>query len=194
MIQDTSLVDLAERFPQLNIDMKYATTDNITGQQIYSVACCLLHSDAAKALEKSIEIARVAGFTLKVLDAYRPQKAQAMLWRACPDQDYVVPLSQGSNHSRGTAIDVTLIDADGNVLDMGTGFDEMNVLSHPYHPGLATPFQHNRLLLNAVMLGGGFCGIATEWWHFELPGAAAYPLIDDVFACISPAQTDGVLP
>lgn len=194
MNQDTHLVDLAETFPLLNIDMKYATADNITGQPIYSVARCLLHVDAAKALKKSIEIARVAGFTLQVLDAYRPQKAQALLWLACPDQNYVVPLSQGSNHSRGTAIDVTLIDADGNALDMGTGFDEMTALSHPYHPELAASFQRNRLLLNAVMFGGGFCGIATEWWHFELPGAAAYPLIDDVFTCISPAQTDGVLP
>lgn len=194
MNQDTHLVDLAETFPQLNIDMKYATADNITGQPIYSVARCLLHVDAANALEKSIEIARVAGLTLQVLDAYRPQKAQALLWLACPDQNYVVPLSQGSNHSRGTAIDVTLIDADGNALDMGTGFDEMTELSHPNHPELAASFQRNRLLLNAVMFGGGFCGIATEWWHFELPGAAAYPLIDDVFTCISPAQTDGVLP
>ncbi|MGK3125969.1 D-alanyl-D-alanine dipeptidase [Candidatus Pantoea formicae] len=194
MIQETPLIDLAEKFPQLRIDMKYATADNITGQPIYSVARCLLHEDAVKALEKSIEIARVAGFTLLVLDAYRPQQAQALLWLACPNQDYVVPLSQGSNHSRGTAIDVTLIDSDGNVLDMGTGFDEMNELSHPYHPALEATFQRNRLLLNAVMFGGGFCGIATEWWHFELPGAAAYPLIDDVFTCISPAKTDGVLP
>ncbi|MFH8135775.1 D-alanyl-D-alanine dipeptidase [Pantoea osteomyelitidis] len=194
MIQETQLIDVAEKFPQLHIDMKYATSDNITGQPIYSIAKCLLHADAAVALGKSIEIARVAGFSLLVLDAYRPQKAQELLWHACPDQDYVVPLSQGSNHTRGTAIDVTLMDADGQILDMGTGFDEMDELSHPYHPSLAQAFQRNRLLLNAVMFGGGFTGIATEWWHFELPKAADYPLINDVFTCISPAQTDGVLP
>lgn len=194
MIQETQLIDIAEKFPQLHIDMKYATADNITGQPIYSTAACLLHADAVIALEKSIEIARVAGFSLLVLDAYRPQKAQELLWHACPNQDYVVPLSQGSNHSRGTAIDVTLRDANGQVLDMGTDFDEMDELSHPYHPSLDQAFQRNRLLLNAVMFGGGFVGILTEWWHFELPKAAGYPLIDDVFACISPAQTDGVLP
>jgi D-alanyl-D-alanine dipeptidase len=44
------------------------------------------------------------------------------------------------------------------------------------------------------MFGGGFIGIKTEWWHFELPEAAGYPLIEDVFTCISLAQTDGVLP
>lgn len=194
MTQETHLIDIAERFPQLYIDMKYATADNITGQPIYSTASCLLHADAVVALEKSIEIARMAGFSLLVMDAYRPQKAQELLWHACPRQDYVVPLSQGSNHSRGTAIDVTLTDAAGNILDMGTGFDEMNELSHPYHPALAQSVQRNRLLLNAVMFGGGFIGIKTEWWHFELPEAAGYPLIEDVFTCISLAQTDGVLP
>lgn len=194
MIQKTQLIDIAEKFPELRIDMKYATADNITGQPIYSAPICLLHSDAVTALEKSIGIARVAGFSLLVLDAYRPRRAQELLWHACPNQDYIVPLSQGSNHTRGTAIDVTLIDADGEILDMGTDFDEMDELSHPYHPSVDQASQRNRLLLNAIMFGGGFTGIATEWWHFELPKAAEYPLINDLFTCISPAHIDGVSP
>lgn len=191
MKQETALVDLAATFPQLRIDLKYASADNITGQPIYSEARCLLHPEAARALEKSINIARLAGLTLLVLDAYRPQKAQELLWNACPNQDYVVPLALGSNHSRGTAIDVTLIDAQGTILDMGTGFDEMNVRSHPYHPEVPEAAQRNRLLLNAIMSGGGFSGIATEWWHFELPDAAGYPLLDDVFPCLSPVPVNG---
>jgi D-alanyl-D-alanine dipeptidase len=86
MTQETHLIDIAERFPQLYIDMKYATADNITGQPIYSTASCLLHADAVVALEKSIEIARMAGFSLLVMDAYRPQKAQELLWHACPSR------------------------------------------------------------------------------------------------------------
>jgi len=194
MHQETKLVDIAATFPQLQIDLKYATADNITGHPIYSVTQCLLHTDAAVALDKCIKIARLAGLALLVLDAYRPQKAQALLWQACPNQDYVVPLSQGSNHSRGTAIDVTLIDAQGKLLDMGTGFDVMSELSHPYHPLVPQAAQRNRLLLNAVMIGGGFTGISTEWWHFELPEAASYPLFDDIFTCIYPTPIDGVLP
>ncbi len=77
---------------------------------------------------------------------------------------------------------------------MGTAFDEMDDRSHPYHPAVAQEAQRNRLLLNAIMFGGGFKGITTEWWHFELPDAAGYPLLDDVFACFSPAQIDGVSP
>lgn len=139
MNQQVTLVDIRARFPALAIDLKYASADNITGQPIYAEARCLLHPDAAAALEKSLRIARLAGLHLQVLDAYRPQQAQQLLWNACPNQDYVVPIALGSNHSRGTAIDVTLLDESGQPLDMGTAFDEMDDLSHPYHPAVPPP-------------------------------------------------------
>ena len=191
-MESKNLVDIAEAFPQLAIDLKYATADNLTGQPIYRDARCLLHVDAARALAKSIGIANVAGYSLLILDAYRPPAAQAILWQACPHQDYVAPLTRGSNHSRGTAVDVTLIDERGEIVDMGTGFDEMSEHSHPYHPAVPVQAQRNRLMLNAIMLGGGFTGIATEWWHFELPGAESYPVIDGLFGCYSSAQAENI--
>lgn len=191
-MESKNLTDIAEAFPQLAIDLKYATADNLTGHPIYRDARCLLHEDAAKALAKSIHIASVAGYKLLILDAYRPPTAQAMLWQACPNPDYVVPLSRGSNHSRGTALDVTLIDEHGVIVDMGTGFDEMSEYSHPYHPAVAVQAQRNRLMLNAIMLGGGFTGIANEWWHFELPDSESYLLIDGVFGCYSSPQTGNI--
>lgn len=191
-MESKNLVDIAVAFPQSAIDLKYATADNLTGQPIYRDARCLLHADAAKALAKSIDIANVAGYSLLILDAYRPPAAQAILWQACPNQAYVAPLTRGSNHSRGTAIDVTLIDERGEIVDMGTGFDEMSEHSHPYHPAVSLQVQRNRLMLNAIMLGGGFTGIATEWWHFELPGSESYPLIDDVFGCYSSPLAENI--
>lgn len=113
------LVDLSVIFPSLHIDLKYATADNITGAPIYREARCLLHTEAVTALAKSISIAQLAGLSLVVYDAYRPQQAQAILWNACPDPQYVVDVAIGSNHSRGTAIDVTLMDDRGHLLDMG---------------------------------------------------------------------------
>ncbi|MBJ7222146.1 MULTISPECIES: D-alanyl-D-alanine dipeptidase [unclassified Brenneria] len=186
MNQEIELVDVYSALPQVGIDMKYATPDNITGQTIYSENRCLLHPDAAGALRRSVEIAALAGVRLLVYDAYRPKKAQEYLWLACPDPRYVVEVSQGSNHSRGTAVDVTLFDENGRLLDMGTEFDEMHERSHPYHPSVPPAAQRNRLLLNAIMFGGGFVGIASEWWHFELPGSTAYPLLSDRFSCIAP--------
>ena len=118
-----------------------------------------------------------------VYDAYRPQLAQQHLWLACPDPQYVVAVSLGSNHSRGTAIDVTLRDEAGHILDMGAGFDEMHPRSHLWNPEVPPAAQRNRLLLNAIMQAGGFVGINSEWWHFELPDSVRYPLLTDRFSC-----------
>ena len=133
---ESELINVAKTFPTLHIDLKYATADNITGRPIYREAQCLLHTDAATALAKAISIATLAGLKLVVYDAYRPQQAQAQLWEACPNPEYVVDVAIGSNHSRGTAIDVTLMDEHNVVLDMGAGFDEMHDRSHPYHPSV----------------------------------------------------------
>ncbi|BAN97230.1 hypothetical protein E05_24640 [Plautia stali symbiont] len=122
----------------------------------------------------------IAGYAI-----YRDAQAQWHLWDACPDADYVVPPALGSNHSRGVAIDVTLVDEAGNILEMGTGFDDMSAESHPFHPNVPHQAQRHRLLLNAIMLGGGFVGMPTEWWHFELPDAQNYPLLSDRFSCVS---------
>ena len=189
MSETPELVDLSVIFPSLHIDLKYATADNITGAPIYREARCLLHTEAVTALAKSISIAQLAGLKLVVYDAYRPQQAQAVLWNACPDPQYVVDVAIGSNHSRGTAIDVTLMDDRGQVLDMGAGFDEMHDRSHAWHPSVPPIAQRNRLLLNAIMFGGGFVGINSEWWHFELPDAARYPLLDDQIDCYTVTPT-----
>ncbi len=149
----------------------------------------MLHTDAATALAKSIGIATLAGLKLVVYDAYRPQQAQAQLWDACRTRNMWWMWPVETNHSRGTAIDVTLMDEHNNVLDIGAGFDEMDDRSHPYHPSVPPHAQRNRLLLNAIMFGGGFVGIGGEWWRFELPNAASYPLLDDRFACFPLTHT-----
>lgn len=97
MSDTTELVDLAVIFPDLEIELKYACADNITGKAIYQQARCLLHKDAITALAKSISIAQLSGLQLVIYDAYRPQQAQAMLWQACPDPQYVVDVTVGSN-------------------------------------------------------------------------------------------------
>ncbi len=90
MSEKCQLIDVAKTFPGLYIELKYATANNITGRPIYSEALCLLHTDAIPALAKAIDIASLAGLKLVVYDAYRPQQAQARLWDACPEPEYVV--------------------------------------------------------------------------------------------------------
>lgn len=90
MSDTTVLVDLAVIFPDLEIELKYACADNITGKAIYQQARCLLHKDAITALAKSISIAQLSGLQLVIYDAYRPQQAQAMLWQACQTRNMLL--------------------------------------------------------------------------------------------------------
>jgi len=163
----------------VDIELLYATSNNFLGMPVYDAdARCMLHRDAAACLRRAALAARRSGFTLKVFDAYRPPAAQEVLWRLCPDPAYVADPKIGSNHSRGVAVDVTLLDEHGQALDMGTGFDEMREQSHHDRDDLPVSAQRNRGMLLGIMLQAGFASLPTEWWHYQLPNAPEYPLID----------------
>jgi D-alanyl-D-alanine dipeptidase len=159
------------------LDLLYATPNNVAGQIIYARPLCLLHRDAEVGLRRAIALAAESGCRLKIFDAFRPHEAQVLLWDTAPDRAYVADPAIGSNHTRGTALDLTLIDPDGRELDMGTGFDEMTSLSHHFNPGVTALAQANRLLLLGIMEGAGFAHIPHEWWHYALPQPEHYPLL-----------------
>lgn len=173
------LIEITPHTHDVEIDLVYATDNNFTGKTIYRHAHCLLLEPAEAALRRAVRLAALAGMRLRVYDAYRPPQAQEVLWNFLPDPNFVADLGRGSNHSRGTALDVTLVGRDGEPLDMGTGFDEMVAASGHFHDGLPEPVQRNRLLLVGIMHGAGFAHIDSEWWHYELPGSLALPVIDN---------------
>ena len=162
------------------VDLRYAGSDNFFGKDLYAfLDCAWLHRDAADALGRAAIAlrARRPDLRLMVLDAMRPQRVQQMLWDVLHGTDlrqYVGAPERGSIHSFGMAVDVTLVDADGLELDMGSHFDEMSERSHPDLEVLmleqgALSRQHvaNRELLRHAMFHAGFSGIPNEWWHFD---------------------------
>jgi D-alanyl-D-alanine dipeptidase len=163
------------------VELRYAGVDNFVGRNLYgSLDCAWLHHLAAAGLERATAmLAREApGHHLLILDALRPHRVQLELWDFLEGTDlrqYVADPARGSIHSFGLAIDATLVDAGGEELDMGSGYDEMIELSHPVlearhlASGALTPEQHrNRELLRRVLLASGFNGISNEWWHFDM--------------------------
>jgi zinc D-Ala-D-Ala dipeptidase len=158
------------------VDLRYATADNFVGHPVYAgIDCAWLRREAAAALEQAAAWlqARRPGYRLLVLDALRPQRVWAEL-QGTPLTMYLAHPERGSIHSFGMAVDLTLLDPAGREVDMGSGFDEMTLASHPDHEaehlalGALTP-QHlvERGWLRAAMREAGFHGIATEWWHFD---------------------------
>ena len=162
------------------VDLRYASSNNFVGRNLYApLDCAWLHQDAAHALRQAVAWLGQAApqLQLVVLDALRPHSVQESMWAALAGtglQLYLADPQRGSIHSYGMAVDVTLLDADGCELPMGTGFDEMVEASHPRQEpemlalGLLAP-EHlaNRALLREAMAQGGFVGINTEWWHFD---------------------------
>jgi len=165
--------------PAIDIDLRYATPDNFTGQVIYDHAIAFLHKDALQALVHAAELAAAQGLRLRVLDAYRPSAAQWRLWAVMPDARFVADPRKGSMHTRGVAVDLTLSDASGRQLDMGTAFDEMTEQSFHGCCDIAVEAQRNRCLLLGIMTVAGWDHHPFEWWHFNLPQPTRYPRLSD---------------
>lgn len=174
----STLIQITPETHGVLIDLMYAKPDNFVGHVVYDSPLCFLHPHAEAALRRAVSAARRYGFTFKILDAYRPQAAQEALWAAVPNPDYVADPAKGSNHTRGVAVDLTLIDSQGRELDMGTPADTMTPASHHFQPVLSSQVQVNRMYLLTLMLEAGFVHHPHEWWHYQLPDAERFALIE----------------
>lgn len=173
-----SLVDISPPAFDIVVALAYATPDNLTGKPFYRAdARPYLHPKAAECLGKAVELARSLGYRLKVFDAYRPVEGQWALWNANPDPEFVADPRQGGPHNRGVALDLTLVDAGGQELDMGTGFDALTPLSHHGRIDVSPEAQRNRFILMGLMNAAGFEFYINEWWHYQLFAARDYPVV-----------------
>ena len=91
---------------------------------------CFIHKVAYEHLDLAVQIAKKQHLKIKIFDAYRPVYVQEKLWECLPDPNFIAPPDKGSPHSRGVAIDLTLVNSLNIELDMGTGFDEFSRLSY----------------------------------------------------------------
>lgn len=172
------LVDIQSFIPNIQVDLKYATADNFTGQIVYNFHNCLLHKKAALRLRDVQAELETVGLGLKVWDGFRPMAAQWKFWELVPDERYVSDPRKGGRHTRGTAVDLTLITKDGQELLMPSEFDDFSEKAHQAYTGASDEAIKNRELLREVMERHGFTGLPTEWWHFDLIGWQNYLPID----------------
>lgn len=181
---------LDEVIPDAVYDVRYYGDYNFVGERIdgYLVERIVLTKQAAKALAKAQERLKPFGLTLKFFDGYRPQQAVDHFVRWARDLEDTrmksefypnVPknrlfkdgyIASRSGHSRGSTIDLTLADANGTSLDMGTGFDYFGPESWPENRDMSAQARANRALLRLIMTDAGFRPYSKEWWHFTLNG------------------------
>ncbi len=178
-LPDNLLVDLQEFIPMIKFDIRYATENNFTGEQIYTSAKAYLRKPTAKALSKVQDSLSRLGIGLIIYDAYRPYAASVRFFEIYPDTNFVANPRHGSRHNRGCAVDASLYDLrTGEPLLMPTEFDDFSEKAHPKYMDLPEQAIRNRELLFAVMSHFGFTHYPTEWWHFDFHGWDKYPLMD----------------
>jgi D-alanyl-D-alanine dipeptidase len=173
------LVPLETVQPPCLPEVRYATRHNFTGRALYPLARVFLHRDTARALAGVQRELQKRGLGLKVWDAYRPLSVQRKMWNLIRDERYVSnPAKNKGRHTRGTAVDVTLIDNLGRELPMPSDFDDFSERAHRDYQGGTAEERRNRQLLEDVMQKHGFVGYPTEWWHFDLEKWKDYPPLD----------------
>lgn len=196
-MEAAGMVDAAAGDPAIKVSLMYGRDDNFTGAAMYpeGFATAYLHPEAAAALVKAQETLTAShpGLRLLVADAARPMSVQRKMYRTVrgtPMAPYVSnPANGGGLHNYGLAVDITIVDALGRELPMGTPVDHLGPEANIDREddlvarGVITATERdNRLLLRRVMKAAGFMPLRTEWWHFNLRSRAEargrYPLLD----------------
>ncbi|MES2703541.1 MAG: M15 family metallopeptidase [Bacteroidota bacterium] len=173
------LVPLQKVILGLKLDLVYGTTRNFTGTVLYREPVAYMLSEPAYALKKVDSELRRRGLALKIYDAFRPFSVTCRIWQLVPDRRYAANPAKGSNHNRGLAADLTIVNLrTGTELDMGTGFDNFSDTAHHAYLQLPQQVLDNRKLLKRLMWKYGFNPVPTEWWHYQWRTKEAYPVID----------------
>jgi D-alanyl-D-alanine dipeptidase len=174
------LVNLAEFDRRLQIDLRYATTNNFMAKPLYPVVRAMLQRPAAEALKRAHERLRAAGYGLVILDAYRPWQVTREMWDKHPlDRAYLADPLDGSRHNRGCAVDVTLFDLKtGLQVEMPSDYDDFSERAHPDYAGGKPEQRQARDLLRFAMQAEGFGVYHNEWWHFDYKDWQRYPLLN----------------
>ena len=184
----SGFVDLSDVITDLILDIRYYSDFNFVGTRIdgYEEPVALMSKEGAVALKEAADEAREKGYRLKIYDTYRPQQAVDHFVRWAEDledtkmKEYFYPevnkdelfekgyICAHSGHTRGSTVDLTLVDVNNEDLDVGGTFDYFGELSHPDYKGVSDKQYSNRMFLRDLMARHGFTPIDEEWWHFTL--------------------------
>jgi zinc D-Ala-D-Ala dipeptidase len=176
---NNKLVLVKKYIPNIELDIRYATTNNFTKKKLYKSADVFLGYAPALALKNVQDSLNKLGLGLKIFDAYRPYAATCLMWQLVKDDRYAANPKNGSGHNRGIAVDLTLINlATKQELAMPTGFDNFSDTSHHNFINLSPQIITNRTLLSNVMEHFGFKKLDTEWWHYYFITAQKPPVFN----------------
>jgi len=182
------MINVKDVIADIEIDIRYNGTNNFTGQKLYSTDECFYSLAGIRALQQIQDSLHnikqykgrsfPEGLGLKIFDAYRPHTVQYLMYDIV-GPPFVANPANGSNHNRGSALDLTIIDMQTKEeLDMGTEFDFFGDEARHDYTNLPQIVLDNRSLLKSIMLHYNFREYVVEWWHYSYNPALNYPLMD----------------
>lgn len=184
--------------PDLRTNLKYTGFDNFVGRPLngYRGKRAILRTEAAEALKKAAADLERQGYGIIIYDAYRPHTAmqditawgrdlsdQKMKATYYPNIDKARVFGDAyvhnfSEHSRGVAVDLSLVDKkSGRLVDMGGHHDLLDPSSATGSTLVSPAQRRRRMTLKKAMEASGFKNYAPEWWHYRLdpePDATAH--------------------
>jgi D-alanyl-D-alanine dipeptidase len=168
--RDADLVELVKLDPTIKLEVRYATTNNFLGTQVYDEARAFMQRPAAAALVRAHRALKSLGYGLLIHDAYRPWYVTKIFWDATPPAKkwLVANPAEGSKHNRGSAVDLTLYDLKtGKPVEMVSTYDESTERAYAEYPGGTSLQRWHREVLRQAMEAQGFTVNPQEWWHFD---------------------------
>lgn len=180
LMRANGMVDIQQVAPDIRIELKYATKDNFIGANMYGqLRRAYLHHNLAKALARAQQALTKEhpGYRFLIYDAARPQSVQRRMYQAVagtPKKIYVAAPERGGRHNYGVAVDLTIVDASGKPLDMGSPFDHFGEEAHlgneeaRVRAGIFNKeVPANRSLMRRLLGAEGLRPYDKEWWHYQ---------------------------
>ncbi len=195
-IKQDDFVDVSKYIPDVAIELRYATDNNVTKKVLYEDKTAYLRKATADKLKEANNQFKKLGYRIKIWDAYRPTAIQKVLWSSVSDNRYIANPNGGSVHNRGAAVDITLVDKNGREIPMPTDFDGFSKLADKDYSDVDKEKVKNAKLLESIMVKYGFLSVYYEWWHFNDENWKSYAVVDKVLgntinAAYDNTQTDG---
>jgi D-alanyl-D-alanine dipeptidase len=207
----SGFVYLSKIAPNIQQSARYATENNFLGRRVngYFAEEIITTTQVAEKLLEAQDFLREGGLELVIYDGYRPQKAVEDFYNWCFEEvdnkakEQYYPyidkktlfdigfISRRSSHTRGSAVDLTIIDlgkkvsqirevqtlltdgssiiySDDGTLNMVSSFDIFHEVSYHDTNLVGSEYLKNRIILKDLMMQCGFTPYNKEWWHYSI--------------------------